>query len=80
MTYSGCSCVPPSESSATATRGACLDDTCSSGWQIILFCLSTLVLLFFTFLNEAPALQVTLRCVAFNRRSFAIGVQVSREI
>ena len=84
--YSNCSCVAATEAgppfnlsnlAATASSGLCPDEQCSSGWQFIVFCFLNFLIIFFTFFNEAAALQVSLRCVPFNRRSFAIGVQVS---
>uniref|UniRef100_H2Y4N0 Solute carrier organic anion transporter family member n=1 Tax=Ciona savignyi TaxID=51511 RepID=H2Y4N0_CIOSA len=78
-TYENCTCVSATTGVATnissATTGVCSGSGCGAGGMFALFCILMFLFMVFTFLNEASALQASLRCVAFNQRSFAIGVQ-----
>lgn len=57
---------------ATATSGKCEVESCPSvGFMLAFGALAV----FFTFLKFQPALQVSLRTVPFEQRSFAIGIQ-----
>nr|XP_009860360.2 solute carrier organic anion transporter family member 4A1-like isoform X1 [Ciona intestinalis]XP_026692687.1 solute carrier organic anion transporter family member 4A1-like isoform X2 [Ciona intestinalis] len=78
--FTNCSCVSSTSASGIAnitgaTSGVCPGTGCGTGGLFILFCIILFLLMMCTFLNEASALQISLRCVGFNQRSFAIGVQ-----
>ncbi|CAK8680098.1 unnamed protein product [Clavelina lepadiformis] len=75
-TYNNCTCIVSTAANSSATTGFCTDESCSKSWQLIVFCFFNFLLMFLTFVNEASVLQASLRCVAFNQRSFAIGLQV----
>ena len=78
--FSNCSCLSSIGNVSkpeTVTSGVCIDNKCSSGWKMIVFCVCLFGIMFFTFFNEAAVLQASLRCVTFNRRAFSLGLQVS---
>jgi len=70
--YYNCSCV--SDREKFVTSGACKSDRCSNN-QVILFFSCMFLLIFTTFFNHASGIQVLLRCVSFNQRSFGLGLQ-----
>ncbi|XP_031568522.1 solute carrier organic anion transporter family member 4C1-like [Actinia tenebrosa] len=73
--YSSCSCVPPliNQTVSVAEKGYCdRGDGCSN---FIWFLAIILILLLTVFLKAIPSKTVILRCVPYNQRAFALGLQ-----
>ncbi|CAH1775633.1 unnamed protein product [Owenia fusiformis] len=79
-TYLNCSCLATSNSSLTLSSGNITTEVtegkCASDCIMLYVFLPVFALIiFFTFMTTMPALSCTLRCVAEEQRSFALGIQ-----
>lgn len=73
--YSNCTCVADtSQTSGEVTKGNCVFDC---RLKFILFMIVYTAIVFLTFLNDTPALIVTLRSVPKGQQSYALGHQMN---